>query len=586
MPSGIGEAIRRANRVRRSEDSVALRAAVLGAVLTSAVALAAENVIALGTFIIVIILIPVAYWVSYTRRNKDNWHIKIALALAAVIALIRFMGQLRGVGSLDEIRFPLADLFLIVQIIHSFDLPARKDLSFSLGSSLTLMAVAASISQTLTYAIFLLVYFGFCATALALAHRSEVREGATATLKVRSPSRSKASRSSIGDVARAIAVSGLAGAVLFLVIPQTSNLPAFALPFSLGSGFGLASGGGLINPGFLGDASTRSSGAQYFGFSDRMDLRVRGDLPDDLVMRVRSNTPAMWKGTAFDRYDRDAWTKDSDSEPALLSGSGRFFYPAQFRSLGPRASVIQTFYIETEMPSAIIAAGQPDEVWFDGPVSIDELGSLTTSSTLTFGTVYSVVSTRGSATPAELRTVSASQREVPEAIRRYLQLPEDLPGRVDNLAHRITRGTTNDYDKIKAIEKYLSDNYRYNIDSPVPPAGQDAVDHFLFESDVGFCEQFASATAVMLRSLGIPTRVVVGYTPGNRNPFTGYHEVKASDAHSWVEVWFPTVGWYEFDPTFAVPPANQDLAQTIPLVKAIKWVARKVKHSFRRASAE
>jgi hypothetical protein len=498
------------------------------------------------------------------------------LALAAVLGLIRFMGQLRGVGSLDEIRFPLADLFLIVQIIHSFDLPARKDLNFSLGSSLTLMAVAASVSQTLVYAIFLLLYFAFAATALAFAHRSEAGESSIGTMAPRATG-GRTRRTSLVEVARSVAVSGLAGAVLFLVIPQTSNMPAFALPFSLGSGFGLAGGGGLINPGFLGGATSRSNAAAYYGFAERMDLRVRGDLPDDLVMRVRSNAPAMWKGTLFDRYDGDAWTKDTEGEPTQISGDGRFFYPSEFRSLGPRSQVVQTFYIETEMPNAIMAAGQPDEVWFNGPVSVDELGSLTTASTLTPGTIYSAISTRGAATPGELRTVSRSTREIPDNIQRYLQLPGDLPSRVSALARRITRDATNDYDKVKAIERYLKRNYRYSLDSPVPPAGQDAVDHFLFDTDVGFCEQFASATAVMLRSLGIPARVVVGYTPGSRNPFTGYYEVKASDAHSWIEVWFPTVGWYEFDPTFAIPPANPSLSESIPLVKAIEWLAGKVK---------
>jgi protein-glutamine gamma-glutamyltransferase len=576
VSSGIGERVRRANRVRRSESSIPFRVAVLGAVMTSATALAAEGVIALTTFVLVMVLFPVAYWVSYVRRDKDNWHIKIALALAAVIGLIRFMGQLRGVGSLDEIRFPLADLFLIVQIIHSFDLPARKDLNFSLGSSLTLMAVAASVSQTLAYAIFLLLYFAFAATALAFAHRSEASEDAAGTMAVKTEGK-RTKRTSLTDIARSIAISGLAGALLFMVIPQTSNLPAFALPFSLGSGFGLAGGGGLINPGFLNGATSRSNAAAYYGFSERMDLRVRGDLPDDLVMRVRTSAPAMWKGTIFDRYDGDAWTKDTEAEPTLLSGDGRFFYPSQFRSLGPRAEVVQTFYIETEMPNAIIAASQPDEVWFNGPVSIDELGSLTTASTLTPGTVYSAISTRGAATPGELRTVSRRTREVPDLITRYLQLPGDLPARIEELARRVTRDATNDYDRVKAIESYLKRNYRYSLDSPVPPAGQDAVDHFLFETDVGFCEQFASATAVMLRTLGIPARVVVGYTPGDRNPFTGYHEVKASDAHSWIEVWFPNVGWYEFDPTFAIPPANPDLSETIPLAKAIEWIAGKVR---------
>jgi hypothetical protein len=161
-------------------------------------------------------------------------------------------------------------------------------------------------------------------------------------------------------------------------------------------------------------------------------------------------------------------------------------------------------------------------------------------------------------------------------IDRYLQVPPSLPPRVEALARRITKDDTNNYDRVRSIERYMRDNYRYEIDSPVPPAGRDAVDHFLFDTDVGFCEQFASATAVMLRTLGIPARVVAGYTPGTRNAFTGYYDVRASDAHSWVEVWFPGVGWYEFDPTFAVPPATAEVADLFPLARVLEAIAGRI----------
>ena len=98
--------------------------------------------------------------------------------------------------------------------------------------------------------------------------------------------------------------------------------------------------------------------------------------------------------------------------------------------------------------------------------------------------------------------------------------------------------------------------HRYNLDIPPYPPGVDAVDHFLFETREGFCEHIASAMAVLLRASGIPTRLVTGFGPGDRNPFTGYWEVRASDAHAWVEVFYPGVGWIPYDPTFGVPPAD------------------------------
>ncbi len=572
MSRSLIETIRTANQTRRPEDSRALRGAVLAAVLTGTAALAAVHAISVVTLVVLFVAFPFAYWVSYRRRGEDNWHIKLALTAGAILALVRFLSQLGTVATLDEIRFPLADLFLWVQVLHSFDLPARKDLNFSLGSSLTLMAVAGSLSVDMTYAVFVVLYFLSVVASLYLSHRSEIDNDAAAWL--RPASTAAPARGGWRDVARATVAVALAAGVLFLILPQPSGVQTFALPFSLGSGFGSPAGGGILNPGSEDGATSRSTAASYYAFNESMDLRVRGDLPDQLVMRVRASAPAMWKGNIFDTYDGDAWIGTDDEAFDYTGEAPPFFYPIPFRSLGPRAEITQTFYIEVEQASVIFAAGQPDRIWYDGTLTVDELGGLRTGGTLSPGSVYSVVSTRGAATPAELRALPPEAP--PEWIERYLQLPSDLPPRVAELAERVTRGAITDYDKVVAIEDYLERNYRYSTDSPVPPPGADAVDHFLFETDVGFCEQFASATAVMLRTLGIPARVVAGYTPGRRNPFTGYYEVKASDAHAWIEVWFPDVGWYEFDPTFDIPPAEAQLGDVVPLAKVLGFVAEKL----------
>jgi transglutaminase-like putative cysteine protease len=561
--------VRRANATKRPEDSLALRGAVLCAVMTGMAALALEGAISIATALLLTVLLPFAYWVSWTRRAKDNWHIKILLTLAAVVALVRFLGQISGIATLDEVRFPLADLFLWIQVVHGFDLPQRRDLNFSLGSSLTLMAVAGSVSQDLRFGVVLIVYFVFACAAFALSYRSEVEEGAAGRLVAEGAAAPKR-KVPLAEVARAAVITFVAAGLLFLVIPQPAGIKTFSLPFKVGGGLGVFGGGGLVNPGGSDDPSSRMNGISYYGFSDRMDLSIRGELSDDLMMRVRSSAPALWKGSVFDRYDGRSWTGDQ-GEARRLGTSPPYDYPIEFRSTGPRSLVTQTFYIEAEQPNVIFAAGQPDQVWHDGAVDIDALGSLRTDSTLTPGQVYSVLSTRGSAGASELRAVTP--REIPPSIERYLQLPTTLPDRVKGLAREITEGTTNDYDAVKAIETYMRDNYRYSLDSPVPEEGRDAVDHFLFDTRVGFCEQFASATTVMLRTLGIPARVAVGYTTGTKNAFTGYYEVKASDAHSWIEVWFPGYGWYEFDPTYAVPPAETQLAETLPIARLIGFLA-------------
>jgi transglutaminase-like putative cysteine protease len=566
-------ALQRANRTRRPEDSVAFRVAVLISVLVGAAALAAERAIEPTTAVLLFLALPFAYYVSHVRRDKDNWHIKILLTVAALLALVRFLGQLGGVVTLDEVRFPLADLFLWVQVIHGFDLPQRRDLNFSLGSSITLMAVAGSVSQTLVYGIFLAVYLVSAVVALCLSHRSAIEQDTAGRIssEIAQPP-SQAIHGSNG-IAKTMALTIAGASVAFLLIPQPQAVRTFALPFSLGQGLGVFGGGDIVNPGFgSGDPGQRSGGPSYYGFGDRMDLRVRGDLPDDLVMRVRASASSMWRATVFDTYDGITWTGDQ-GEPTSLGDSAPYTYPTEFRSLGPREELSQTFYIERELPNVVFAAGQPDLVFFDAGVSIDKLGSLRTAATLTPGSVYSVVSSRGAATAEELRGAGSAPSD---ALANYLQLPADLPKRVRQLALDVTQGASSDFDRVTAIEDYLAANYRYLIDSPVPEAGRDAVDHFLFDTDVGFCEQFASATAIMLRTLGVPTRVVVGYTPGGRNPFTGYHEVLASDAHSWVEVWFPGFGWYEFDPTFDIPPASPQTADAVPLARVIRLLVSAV----------
>ena len=572
--NSFAEMLKRVNKTRAPEDSVPLRAAVLAAVMTGAVALLVQGAVPLTPGLLALIGLPVAYTVSHLRRHSDNYAVKIGITIAACFALFSFLQNARAITSIDEVRFPLAALFLIVQVLHGFDLPARKDLNFSLGSSLALMAVAGSLSQDMRFGLLLIIYFVFATLALVLAHRSELAEGTTASMRVADEQTRR--RNVLWDAGKAVLVTGLAATLVFMLVPQPTSVQRFSMPFSLGSGVGFPSGGGIANPGFQSGVSGRSTGPAYYGFADRLDLRVRGELSDDLVMRVRSTAPAMWRGMIFDEYDGIAWTGD-ESEVENWLPSDPFHYPIEFRSLGPRSMVQQTYYVEAEQPSAIFTAGQPEVVWSDGGIATDELGALRTPATLSEGTVYSVVSSRGSAPPDMLRLLG--HEAPPEQIERYLQLPDELPQRVRDLAQEVTAGATNDYDRVKAIESYLADNYEYSLDSPVPEEGRDAVDHFLFDSEVGFCEQFASSTAVMLRSLGIPTRVVAGYATGDKNPFTGYYEVKNSDAHAWVEVWFPKFGWYEFDPTFAIPPAEQELTSSMPLARAIEAVVSAFKTS-------
>jgi transglutaminase-like putative cysteine protease len=135
----------------------------------------------------------------------------------------------------------------------------------------------------------------------------------------------------------------------------------------------------------------------------------------------------------------------------------------------------------------------------------------------------------------------------PEGMAPYLKLPP-LDIRIPKLAGEITAQAPSNYEKAVALEQYLSTHFGYTLELP-RTMPQDPVANFLFERKHGHCEYFASAMAVMLRSLHIPSRLVTGFRGGEYNDITGQYVVRASDAHSWVEAYFPGSGWISFDPT-------------------------------------
>jgi hypothetical protein len=137
------------------------------------------------------------------------------------------------------------------------------------------------------------------------------------------------------------------------------------------------------------------------------------------------------------------------------------------------------------------------------------------------------------------------------------------------------------------MNQYLKETYPYDLSIPPQMEEMDAVEYFLFEQKRGYCEQFSSSLAVMTRSLGIPARVVTGYAPGEYNPFTGYYDVRASDAHAWVEVYFPGYGWSTFDPTpsFDSTPWQYRAADNLQGGKVFGFMAKRLGEAAGPAAA-
>ncbi|WP_028594752.1 transglutaminase-like domain-containing protein [Paenibacillus assamensis] len=148
--------------------------------------------------------------------------------------------------------------------------------------------------------------------------------------------------------------------------------------------------------------------------------------------------------------------------------------------------------------------------------------------------------------------------------RKYTELPEHLPNRIEELTAKLMGGASNRYERVQRVQRYLLENYVYTTEATTVPEGAvDFVDHFLFEQRQGYCVHFSTAMAVMLRTQGIPTRWVKGFAPGEQEA-DGTYTVRHSDAHAWVEVYIPEVGWVPFDPT----PARgivQDVEQAVAI---------------------
>lgn len=153
-----------------------------------------------------------------------------------------------------------------------------------------------------------------------------------------------------------------------------------------------------------------------------------------------------------------------------------------------------------------------------------------------------------------VNALRAAPADYPEQIRLYyLPLPRSVPERVLDLASDITRGLTTPYDKAKAIESYLRTNYPYDLAVPAPPADRDVADYFLFDLKKGYCDYYATSMVVLARASGLPARFVSGYAPGSYDAPNAQYIIRELNAHSWAEVYFPQIGWVEFEPTASLP---------------------------------
>lgn len=617
MANRLVDAFRRVNRPPPPEPSIALRVAVAICSLIPITAVVAGDLISGPVVWAGYVGIPLGYLFSWWRREHEDWWMKLILTVLLMAAFGGFVSSIIrvGVASVSETQEPLAALFIWVQLLHSFDVKGRRDLSFSIAAAVAMIAVGAVVALDAGYGIYVFTFIPAVASALFISRRCELRDLAGAGSRFVSqrsgamqPGPTQSPRRVISAVRSAAAlaiIAALMGVTIFAFMPRMKSGKTLNLPFSVKAQTGLASGGFRVeNPGIdeggAGGSEQTSVNGGYFGFANNMDLSVRSRPTDEIVMRVRTDRPAFWRGMAYSEYTGRSWVAE-DKGLRRLDGDPPLNIPETTGTAsGSRLSEeqIQTFYIEQDQPNLVFAAQYPSRVYFPAPgLRQDSNGSLRTPVSVDADTVYSVISRRPGADLEMLRSgddppygahLDPSTIRYKQQMESFLGVPDSVPQRVRDLAVSLTADKATTLEKVQAVEGWLSENTEYTLDIPPLPEGADAVDQFLFVDKKGYCEQIATAEAVLLRLAGVPTRIVTGYTQGRRGVFSGVFDVRGSDAHAWTEVFYPRFGWIEMDPTTHVPRAEENPSRFTDIVRWAKEAVAKlpnwVRAPFREAA--
>jgi protein-glutamine gamma-glutamyltransferase len=360
----------------------------------------------------------------------------------------------------------------------------------------------------------------------------------------------------VAPVAAVVAASTALGVVMFLLVPRPQGLA-------------------VLSPD-RGEPSTPARAVDNYSGQQSMDLRSQGSLPNDALFLVPSEGPTLWRSTVLTAYDNGVWGAWSEGDGSSL-GSGQVSVPGSLVDVGTPTRPTRTDEV-TVLPQAVadfpapavIAPGRVVSVRTDQSVIRQSGGGLALQPTDSDRFSYDVTSVVQPQVATAVPKPGSSWTEPDPQV--WLQLPWDLPQRVVDLGHQLVDPAPTRAAAVAAVEDYLRSHEQYELNAPVASAQQDPVDYFLFVSHLGFCEHFASAEAVLLRAAGVPARVVTGFAaaavPGDQLG-DGRQLIRANEAHAWVEVWIPGVGWATSDPTAGVTPANPALD---PFGAAGRWL--------------
>jgi hypothetical protein len=291
------------------------------------------------------------------------------------------------------------------------------------------------------------------------------------------------------------------------------------------------------------------------GFSNEVTLGEIGEIKkqDTPVMHVKMGamlerqSALHWRGSALSQFDGHRWFNLPERGRYIRTEEGQL-------TLGPwrnATGLSYSVHLNDAAPDGtLFFAGAPQSMRIDAPGVI----KTPVDSYRLLGTGYSNMSYQvfsyldpSSADPVGRRSEPPPEALTDEQRDTYLRLPR-IDIKIWSLAHSVTQYDRTPEAKARALERHLRTSYGYTLEMPKAEAA-DPLANFLFNRHKGHCEYFASAMAVMLRTVNIPSRIVTGFAGGVYNPISGWYVIRASDAHSWVEAWLPGTGWTTFDPT-------------------------------------
>lgn len=279
------------------------------------------------------------------------------------------------------------------------------------------------------------------------------------------------------------------------------------------------------------------------------------NLDRDVLFQVIAPEEMNIRGAVYNEYTGAGWRLSS---AAAVPVQGSQIEEAEVGTTASVAAIRETVRLDVTVlhdsaPSGVLlSAGDPLAADLDSDLVVDRTGNglqMRVDAAVQTEETYSTVGTRSI---ASAETLGAAGQEYPaDIVAGYLPLPASMPRDVQDLTLQVVAGAANPYEAARLVENYLRQNYTFSLDVDAPPPGRDAVAHFLFESQTGYFDLFASSMATMLRSVGIPTRVAVGFAldDADLDPATKAYSVTEESAWSWPEVYFPRLGWVEFNPS-------------------------------------